>query len=280
MHTKLSKLPIFLIIVCSTFFITSCGGGGGSDREVNIQFSAKVAGDTFACGSNYQGIGTTKTSITPQDLRFYVHSVNLVNSEGQSVPMSIEDDGIWQRDGLALIDFENGTGGCSAEGTAETNTTLRGTAPEGNYVGVNFVVGVPFEMNHIDAQTAKAPQNITAMWWNWNAGYKFLKFDVSSTGLASGWRVHIGSTGCTGNEAGSVNQCTKTNSMNVNLTSFNPDSQTIALELAGLLDSSNVDFNTAQTAPGCMSGPTDPECPSIFSKLGLSTGGQTLFYVE
>lgn len=260
-------------------FVSGCGSSSGDDKHVHINFSASLAGKSFACGGNFEALGLTGSSATPQDLRFYVHNVALTNSAGESVPVELENDGLWQRDGLALIDFEDGTGACADEGTPETNTVIHGTVPDGDYTGVSFTLGVPFEKNHIDAQTAEPPQNLTALWWNWAFGFKFLKFDLSTTGQPDGWRVHLGSTGCSGNEAGAVNQCTEPNRVSVALTGFNPDTNVVNLNLTAFLDGSNIDYNTPETAPGCMSG-EDPECVSLFDKLGLTGGQQSLFQVE
>lgn len=283
MHCKIIGINSTLKLIFGLFVAAgaiACGGGGDNSQSVEIKMLAKIAGEIFSCGRNYDGIGTTGTTITPQDLRFYVHGVQLISESGESVPVTLDNDNKWQNQNLALLDFEDAQGACSTEGTPDLNTALRGSVRSGVYTGISFILGVPFAMNHQDAQTAQAPQNLTAMWWNWNAGFKFLKFDFQSSGFPDGWRVHLGSTACTGNEAGAVNQCGSPNLVQVTLTDFDPDQDTISIELAGLLSDSNVDVNTALTAPGCMSGPTDPECQPIFSKLGLTGSDQSLFYVE
>ena len=50
----------------------------------------------------------------------------------------------WQNDDTALLDFEDKTSPCN-EGTPETNTIIRAIAPQGEYTGVRFIVGVPFD---------------------------------------------------------------------------------------------------------------------------------------
>lgn len=247
---------------------------------MEIRFEAKVSGDPFRCGVTYEGLGNSRTRATPQDLRFFVHDVRLIDARGAEESLMLENDGTWQRDGLALLDFENGEGECGAQGNSGTHTVLRGAAAGTDFSGISFVLGVPFEMNHVDAQSAAAPQNETAMWWNWNAGYKFFKADFSTPNVPAGWSVHIGSTGCIGNAAGAVNQCANPNRTTIRLDNFNPDTQKIVLELAELLSGSNINFNTPQTAPGCMSAPTDPECVPVFRKLGVGGASQSVFYVE
>ena len=69
--------------------------------------------------------------------------------------------------------------------------------PAGNYTGVRFEVGLPFDKNHAEVTLQPSPLNLSRMFWNWNAGYKFMRLDIRSTGQPRGWLVHLGSTGCT-----------------------------------------------------------------------------------
>ena len=75
-------------------------------------------------------------------------------------PSCTEQDGLWQYENVALLDFEDKTGGCRDVGTVETNAQVVGTVPEGDYTGLTFDLGVPFELNHIDASTAPSPLNV------------------------------------------------------------------------------------------------------------------------
>ena len=44
-------------------------------------------------------------------------------------------------------------------------------------------MGVPFESNHRDSTIAPSPLNITAMFWNWQGGYKFESHTNSSRAI-------------------------------------------------------------------------------------------------
>src|SRR5690606_25468578 len=90
--------------------------------------------------------------------------------------------GLWQHENLALLDFEDKTGAC-ANGTTPTNTSVRGTVPPGSYVGLAFDVGVPAALNELDAASSETPSplNLTAMYWSWTTGYKYLRVDVART---------------------------------------------------------------------------------------------------
>src|SRR5687768_4539108 len=90
-----------------------------SPRAVTIQFQAKVGTADFACGQTYADLGAENTSISPRDFRFYVHDVTLIRDDGARVPLTLDQDGAWQYQNVAFLDFENFTGACQ-DGTAET----------------------------------------------------------------------------------------------------------------------------------------------------------------
>ncbi|MFN7951312.1 MAG: MbnP family protein [bacterium] len=138
-------------------------GCGSDDKTVSgpqpieIQFEARVGDEPFACGQRYEGLGTTSSTGEPMDGRFYVSDIHFVNDDESERFVTLEQDGEWQLDDVALLDFEDGTGRCAAEGTAATNTPIRGTVESGHAARIHFTVGVPFALNHGDATTAPAP---------------------------------------------------------------------------------------------------------------------------
>jgi uncharacterized repeat protein (TIGR04052 family) len=278
-------LLAFGLSACGPMTSMPDGGAGHTHGDVTqLTFKAKVGAQDFACGQTFS-VGTPATQYRPRDFRLYVHDVVLTTEEGVEVPFTLTDDGTFQRAGVALLDFENKTGDCTA-GTEATNTVLKGLAKGGHYETLSFTVGVPFDQNHQDAAAAAAPLNLTGLFWNWNGGYKFARIDGFTTGLPMGHNLHLGSTGCVaGATPNSVASCANPNRPRVTLT-FNPEfGKAVVLDLARLFEGSNLDTNTAMTAPGCMSGATDPECAPLFQKFGLTFGGsvpgtQTVFAVE
>ncbi len=267
-------------IACLSVLAASCGGG----KEITLSFAGLVGGEPAACSGTYAGVGTTSTELTLLDYRLYAHDFRLVTDDGREVPLELEEDGAWQHAGVALLDFEDGNG-CDS-GTEPTNTVVRGTvAEDATFTGVRVRLGVPFELNHADASTAPAPLNYTSMFWSWNAGYKFLRVEGRTTGMPDGWRVHLGSTGCEGDGRGNVTGCVADNIASVELSDFDPESDTIAVDLADLLSDSDLDAD-AGGQPGCMSTVDDPECQTVFHALGLeyqgspATGAQRLFSVR
>lgn len=249
---------------------------------VTVRLRAMVGDAPFACGTSYSGIGTSKASITASDFRFYVHNVRLVNAKGDTVRAALQAKAPWQDVDVALVDFENGTGTCT-NGTPELHPEITVLAPKGNYKGVAFTLGVPFARNHGDLAAQTGPLSLSRLFWSWNGGYKFLRIDMRAAAgdsAATGWVIHLGSTGCTG-EAGakSPTSCTNPNRADVRLNNFDPNTDVIVADLAALLARSDVRKNQPQTAMGCMSAPNDVDCGGLFASLGIShphtTGADT-----
>jgi uncharacterized repeat protein (TIGR04052 family) len=244
-----------------------------AQTPVKIRFAATAAGAPVTCGQPLQGVGTTKSTISIVDFRLYVSRLRLVTADGGEVAVTLTQDGPWQVDDIALLDFENGSGAC-ANGTEETRDVVEGTVPAGDYTGVRFEVGLPFEKNHAEVTLQPSPLNLSRMFWNWNAGYKFIRLDIRSTGQRRGWLVHLGSTGCTPAGKPSIVpvSCANRNAVTVDLPAFSAARDVVELDVPALFATSNVDVNTDETAMGCMSGPADPECAGLFGQLGLAIG--------
>jgi uncharacterized repeat protein (TIGR04052 family) len=245
------------------------------DQSVTIRFQAMVGGQKFACGEKYEGIGTTRSRITPRDFRVYVHDIRLVDDAGNAVPVQLEQDGKWQLDDLALLDFEDASGGC-VNGTPEMNDRVVGRVAAGHYSKLRFSVGVPFNKNHTDLTVQPPPLNLTALSWVWNAGRKFARIDFSSTGSPRGYAIHLGSTGCTPNQTKITipTHCTEPNRPEIEISGFDPSRDVVIADLAALLKDSNVDTNQENTAIGCMSAPDDSDCAPLFANLGLPFAGK------
>ncbi|MEO8663798.1 MAG: MbnP family copper-binding protein [Bryobacteraceae bacterium] len=246
-----------------------------AEQPVTITFRAMVGKEELACGRRYSGIGITKSTITPRDFRFYLFGVRLLDENAKEVPLDLTQDGKWQLDDVALLDFEDATGPCG-NGNPETNREVIGTVPSGHvYHGLRFTIGVPFEKNHTDLTAMPSPLNLTAMAWVWNSGRKFARFDFSSTGAPRGFAIHLGSTGCTPDDSQTTmpTRCNALNRPTIELADFDPGKDVVVADLAALLKDSNVD-EPGKIVSGCMSDPSTPACAPVFGNLGLPFSGQ------
>lgn len=277
---KLIKLSLRTTLIATTTLVIPAFA---QTQEVIIQFAANVNGQPFECGKSYPDIGTTRSVITPSDFRMYVSDIRLINRQGQAVKVDLQQDKVWQLEDIALLDFENAQGPCR-NGTPALNKTVRGRIKSGQYEGIRFTLGVPFARNHGDPTTAPAPLSSTAMFWNWQGGYKFLKFDTTTSGQkttspppgqhgggnASGFSVHLGSTGCaSASKTTAATSCQNPNRVSVELTPFDVSKNVVIADIAPILAGSDVDTNTGGTSPGCMSFLGDADCVPVMQALGL-----------
>lgn len=244
-----------------------------ADQSVTINFAGEIAGKTFSCAETFDGIGAKATTVKGIDYRLFVSNPALLRADGTAQPIALEQDGKWQLDGLALLDFEDGTAGC-ATGTAETNTSLRGTVPEGDYVGLTFDLAVPFAQNHNDPTLAAAPLNTTAMFWNWQGGYRFVRIDMVPVDKAAdgpkGWFLHLGSTQCpaASKTESPTADCKNPNHLPVSFATFDPAQNVVVIDPATVVAEADMTVNAPDTSPGCMSFPGDADCVTVMTKLG------------
>lgn len=216
---------------------------------MEIPFELRFADQPLSCASGVDG-----TTLT--DLRFYVHDLRLVTSTGEETAVRLIPDPLWQNDEVALLDFESGEGDC-VNGTPATNTVIRGSAPDAEYTGMRFRLGVPEHLNHADPLQAAAPLGYSFMHWHWRTGYKFLRAGVAR-GDDRFW-LHLGSARCV------VDGCRSANRPSVALGGY-ATGQAVVVDLQKLAQ--GIDLQDG-TPSDCSSGPAENECRHPFGSLGL-----------
>jgi len=264
----MNKVTILVVALALASF--GCDSSSEGDATaVTIEFAAMVGDEAFVCGETYDNLGATGESLVLSDFRFYVQDVELQNGAGEWIPVQLSENK-FQNSNVALLDFEDG---CGDVGNEDLNDRVVGTVPAGQYAGLSFKMGVPFEMNHVNSATAPSPLNISALFWNWQGGYKFLRIDSGQFSEAD-WRMHLGSTGCEGDAmAGGVTSCANPNRVQVALDAFEVTTDTVVADYAALVDGADLgDDQAADT--GCMSKPADTDCGPLFQNLGLPFGDQ------
>ncbi len=258
------------LTVVAVAAFSSLASATPAPKKVAIRFRPMVGAEPFAFGRSYSGIGKSNATLTPSDYALYISNVRLVTADGKEVSVTLDQDGVYQNGDLALLDFEDGTGPCS-NGNAPMHTEITGTVPEGKYTGVRFTIGVPFERNHLDLTTQPSPLSVTRMFWAWNSGHKFARFDAkSSTG--KNWVLHLGSTGCTPSGSASVipTTCAQQNRVEVAFDKFDADADVVIADAAAVLSGNGV---TPDANEVCMSGLRSTPCAPIFAALGLPFNG-------
>jgi uncharacterized repeat protein (TIGR04052 family) len=250
-----------LVLLISLFLaLSACSRGPG---ELIVPFEALYGDAAIRCDTPQSGPKLT-------DLRFYVASVQAIRVDGVAVDLALHPDNQWQQADLALLDFEDGTEACD-NGTTEINTALRGTLPAGDYRGLRFTIGVPFEMNHGDPLLAVAPLDDPAMHWHWRAGYKFMRAGIRTAD--DGFWIHLGSTGCEGTVR-QITGCRSPNRVEVLLPEFIPGTDIVVVDIGTLTAGSDL---LDSEASDCSSGPAEQSCDAPFRALGLDFAtGSTL----
>jgi uncharacterized repeat protein (TIGR04052 family) len=240
-----------VLVLLVTGLLQACGEPA---TRVQIPFVAMFAGVPLDCTAN--------GDLQLTDLRLYIHDVRLTNTSGREQQLRLDDDGIWQQPNLALLDLESGTAGCS-NGTVDIHDVLAGMLARGEYRGLTFTLGVPFEQNHGDPLLAAAPLGDAAMHWHWRGGYKFLR---------AGWRtaddgfwLHLGSTGCVGTLQ-NITGCRSPNRVEIRLDDFVPGRDQVVIDLSELVAPAELADGTASD---CSSGPAEGHCAVAFAAFGL-----------
>jgi len=290
-------------------FLVGCGGGGSNTdplagspsnttKSLTLGFMATANQQEVSCGTTITGLGGAATDVEFQDFRFFIHDVRLVKDSGEEVAVVLEQNQ-WQHSNVALIDFQNKADKCGGADKAIHDYITASYLDDGsNYTGVRFHVGLPATLNHNNPAQAASPLNVTSLQWNWQAGYKFMRIDVAPVGgitrasdpeyVATAWNFHLGSTGCSGDPVkGEIVSCVRPNRPEVSLSGLTLGVSEVVVDY-GVLIEENILAMDAAGAPGCMSGATDPECTSIFARLGLDTStgesisstAQSVFRIE
>ena len=242
--------PALILIV--TVLLAACSG---PRSPVEVEFGAVYRDEPLLCDAiTYQSVLT--------DLRFFVHAMELRGTDGEWHGIKLDADPAWQHDDLAMVDLEDGTWDCM-NGSTEIRSVVMGTLPTGDYKGIRFTLGVPFDRNHGDPLEAPPPLDDPAMHWHWRSGYKFLRAGLATQ--EDGFWIHVGSTGCEGT-VGDITSCSSPNRVVVALDDFVPRSDRIVFDFSALIEGTDLGDGEASD---CSSSPVEESCRSPFAALGI-----------
>ncbi|MCZ8342681.1 MAG: metallo-mystery pair system four-Cys motif protein [Leptospira sp.] len=224
-------------------------------QRVTLDFEAVANGQALTTGSN---ITVDSRTVRFRDFRFYVSEVKLVRADGSLADVVLDTDGVWQANGVALIDVET-------TATAETNFKVVGSAPAGGYTAIQYTIGVPEALNHLNRTEQPAPLNIGLMYWAWQSGYKHSKIEFSFDNGTNWTNLHVGSTnGC--QALPNPGNCTEKFRASIRLTGD--------LKLSNQKISLNVDEFIKGHTPGggatCMPKQAGATCTPLLRAFGLN----------
>lgn len=254
---------------------------------LTLPFMAQAGAMPLACGMSFPNFGSSNSTVEFNEFSLYVHSVHLRNEEGTWVPLRMRDDGLWQRDGVALLDFlDHASPGCAQQGTAQTNTSITGFLAEGDYSGIRFTLGVPSTHNHINAVTAVAPFNRQRMWWSWASGFRYLKADLRVSTVRPDGSIkqtpkfysHLGGTKCSKDPVTGIYGCQDPRLAVIEMP-LDPTKEGIVIDAMALFAQDNLGIGRGCMGAHSLKDHSDPEelvptsCRSQYQSVGLSTGG-------
>ncbi|GEM82166.1 hypothetical protein MHY01S_03320 [Meiothermus hypogaeus NBRC 106114] len=157
-------------------FLLPLGLASALAAPVELKINLRVGDQPLQFAQTYQ---------TPQGqpyqielLKFYISEVALVRPDGREV----------RAEGLVLAEFKR-------EAPTQGVSVMKMDVPAGQYRGIRFNVGVPRELNHLDAGTQQMPLGVNSgMYWAWNPGYIFYRLEGVAL-LPEGkqkWVIHMG----------------------------------------------------------------------------------------
>lgn len=268
-----------------------------TDQSITVNFAAKVADQDFNdnCTGKYATVGTGTGSgdeYKIEDYRMYIYDVHVHDPILGELDVELDQDGQWQHDNVALLDFESAHDATNpasdpaseCTGTYETNTRIVGTVDADvdlTDTQICFEVGVPFQYNHLDKDAASTPSPLNApgMMWVWKNGHKFIRVDGfgDPDGANEKFVLHLGSQGdCQMQVMSDPNSppsaaCSVPNTFEACISNFNVDTDSITVDVADVFAANDVSTNLGgvNNKPGCQSFPGDDDCAEVFPRLGL-----------
>ncbi len=181
---KLPQLSSFFgVLALAVLCLTGCKKDddttpAGQPGEFDIEFEHTVGATPLVLNTqNYATPAGDQFTVTT--FRYYISNIKLTRTDGTQYA---------QPESYYLVD---------AAVEASQHLTLK-NVPTGDYSGITFTVGVDSARNVAGAQTGALDPN-NGMFWTWNSGYIYTKFEGTSpqaphaAGAAQGGLVfHIG----------------------------------------------------------------------------------------
>lgn len=149
-------LPLLGLVI-----ISSCVHDPPTDPAgtVNINMNMLWGNSAFEVGEVYTDVLGHHVRVA--NFKAYLSEIYLTNSAGRDIPIS----------NVEIIDFASAS-------------TISAEVPPGNYTALKFGLGVPESWNKdVDPSTYENDHPLSAvgggasMFWTWNTGYIFVKFD-------------------------------------------------------------------------------------------------------
>jgi uncharacterized repeat protein (TIGR04052 family) len=194
-------------------------------------------------------------------LKLYVNQLTLIQGGSKEVAELLPSG--WQTNDVALLSLESDL--CDNTQSEDTNHTLhfKHTTNLDQIDKIGFVVGVPFGENHRNPLTQPSPLNLPLMFWSWQSGHKFIRWDMTQDDV--NWSFHLGSLGC--ESASSVrapnSPCTEPNTISVEIAKPRQNKHTIWVHLDRMVEGLDLSDDS-----GCvLHDVTEESCTTLIQNL-------------
>ncbi len=194
------KFLILSLVIFSCNSSEDVGPDASKTGEFSLEFDTIVGDETLTFDSrNYTN--SQGESFNVSEVKYFISNIELTNENGTTYTVP-------QEDSYFLINAAN-----------RSSRFTKVTVPEGSYKSVSFVLGIDSlrstkpveERTGVLSFNPESGHDGGSMYWGWNSGYIFLKFEGSSPALPASvngkFRYHIGGFG--GYSAPTINNIKK-----------------------------------------------------------------------
>lgn len=236
-----------------------------------IQFTVTKNLQSFTCDTRFNH---NNQNWQLSQLQFFIHDIKFKTASGSWVNAKLHPT-ISHSKAVALI-------GGLCDGKQIWQLSVNAPLNRNEIFGLQFSLGVPESLNHLNPLRQPSPLNQPDMFWSWQMGHKFLRLEMNTNQQANQskmntsehWLLHVGATGCS---SSSPVRSPQTSCKNPNVSTIQlPDysaSKKVFINMMSLIQGLNLNSKTS-----CQSSPNTPSCRTLLPRLGIQ-GNQVLFTV-
>lgn len=179
-------------LLLAAIFISSCAP---SKETVLIEFQPFYNDKAINCDLSFQH---NDENWSIQTFGMFLSSLQLVNKLGEKQKVEFVESN-WQTSETGLLWFIPSCEKTELPSNTVNQHLLMRVDSSDLYQAkqLTFGLAVPFKENHANPLTQPAPLNNPEMFWSWQTGHKFMRFDLKRIDSIANWAFHLGSVGCT-----------------------------------------------------------------------------------
>jgi hypothetical protein len=172
------QLPAVVALCALSGLLAACHHPAQA-QPVSIEISHLAGTEPLQLGSSFKTAAGDELSL--DKLRYYLSNLRLRRADGS---WFVNPQWPQKSDGYFLVD----------EAVASSKKLRIGPVPDGDYSGIEFLIGIDDTRNHAGAQTGPLDP-AKGMFWMWHSGYIFLKIEghsPQSTASEQQLSYHVG----------------------------------------------------------------------------------------